>query len=57
MGTNQLEPTSSMDEKSSQMKVENANNHLAPAQAMSKEFTVVEKKLKRKLEVRLMTMV
>ena len=36
----------------------NANNRLAPAQAMSKEeFTAVEKKLKRKLDIRLMTMV
>lgn len=46
------------DEKASQLKIENAGNRLAPAQSMSEEeFTAVEKKLKRKLDVRLMTMV
>lgn len=46
------------DEKSSQLKVENADNRLAPAQAMSEEeFAAVEKRLKQKLDIRLMTMV
>ncbi|KAJ4346762.1 uncharacterized protein N0V89_010694 [Didymosphaeria variabile] len=46
------------DEKASQIKVEQADNRLAPAQAMSEEeFASVEKKLKRKLDLRLATMV
>ena len=46
------------DEKASQIKVEMADNRLAPAQAMSEdEFSSIEKKLKRKLDLRLATMV
>ena len=46
------------DEKASQIKVEQADNCLAPAQAMSEEeFASIEKKLKQKLDLRLATMV
>ncbi|KAF2629850.1 MFS general substrate transporter [Macroventuria anomochaeta] len=47
-----------MGEKLSQDKIEYNDNRLGPAQAMSEEeFANVEKKLKRKLDIRLMTMV
>ena len=47
-----------MDEKSSHDKIEHTDNRLGPAQAMSEEeLAGVEKKLKRKLDIRLMTMV
>lgn len=58
MEINKPEHALTIDDTSSQGKVKDVTNRLAPAQAMSEEeFAIVEKRLKRKLDLRLLAMV